>query len=471
MLVKEKSERNILEMVSVEGLVPQDHLLRKIDSAVDFTHIYDFVEDLYCADNGRPSVDPVVLFKMVLIQHLYGITSLRRTVEEINMNIAYRWFLGYLLNEPIPHFATISYNFRHRFTEDTIEKVFTWILYEAQKSGYLSPEVVFLDGTHIKANANINKKMKKAIPAAARTYERQLMEEINEDRKAHGKKPFDGGSGSGAEKQKEITVSTTDPESGIFHKGEHKRCFAYEAHTVCDRHNFILDTVITSGNVHDSVAFDALYERVTERFPEIKIVTMDAGYKTPWICKRVIDDGRLPSLPYKRPMTKAGFHEWYKYVYDEYLDIVICPEYKSLQYSTTTRDGYREYKSLSYQCGNCPTRNLCTESQSCQKVVTRHIWADYIERAEDIRHSPEGKGSYKLRSQTIERVFADAKEKYGMRYTPYRGLKRVSMWVRLKFAAMNLKKLAMWRWKKGHFPLRKCKNNIIQKKNLYFAVA
>lgn len=243
MLVKEKSERNTLEMVSMKGLVPQEHLLRKIDSIIDFTHIYDFVEDLYCADNGCPSVDPVVLFKMVLIQHLYEIPSLRRIVEEINMNIAYRWFLGYLLNEPIPHFATISYNFRHRFTENTIEKVFTWILYEAQKSGYLSLEVVFMDGTHIKANANINKKMKKAIPVAARTYEKQLMEEINEDRKAHGKKPFDGGAGSGAEKQKELTVSITDPERGIFHKGEHKRCFAYEAYTVCDRHNFILDTV------------------------------------------------------------------------------------------------------------------------------------------------------------------------------------------------------------------------------------
>ena len=448
MLMKEKSERNTLEMVSVETLVPQDHLLRKIDSAVDFTHIYDFVEELYCADNGRPSVDPVVLFKMVLIQHLYGIPSLRRTVEEINMNIAYRWFLGYLLNEAIPHFATISYNFRHRFTEDTIEQVFTWILFEAHKSGYLSPEVVFMDGTHIKANANIHKKMKKAIPAAARTYEKQLLEEINEDREAHGKKSFDGGFGNG-EKKKEVTVSTTDPESGIFHKGEHKRCFAY---------------------VHDSVAFDTLYEKVTERFPEIKIVTMDAGYKTPWICKRVIDDGRLPSLPYKRPMTKAGFHEWYKYVYDEYLDIVICPEYKSLPYSTTNREGYREYKSLSYPCENCPTRNICTESRSCQKVVTRHIWADYIEQAEDIRHSPVGKESYKLRSQTIERVFADAKEKYGMRYTPYRGLKGVRMWVRFKFAAMNLKKLAMWKWKNSHNPLFRYKNSMIQKKNLYLLI-
>lgn len=447
MLIKEKSERNTLEMVSLEGLVPQDHLLRKIDCAVDFTHIYDFVEDLYCAGNGRPSIDPVVLFKMVLIQHLYGIPSLRRTVEEINMNIAYRWFLGYLLNEPVPHFATISYNFRHRFSEDTIAKVFTWILFEAQKSGYLSPEVVFMDGTHIKANANINKKMKKAIPSAAKAYEEQLMQEINEDRRAHGKKPFDGNSGGGESREREVTVSTTDPESGMFRKGDHKHCFAYEAHTVCDRHNFILDTVVTSGNVHDSVAFDALYEKVTARFPEIRIVTMDAGYKTPWICKRIIDDGRIPSLPYKRPMTKKGFHEWYKYVYDESLDIVICPEYKSLLYSTTNRKGYREYKSLKYQCAACGTRHLCTENRECQKTVTRHIWEDYIEQAEDIRHSPQGKESYRLRSQTIERIFADAKEKYGMRYTPYRGLKRVSMWVRLKYAAMNLKKLAMWKWK------------------------
>ena len=122
MLIKEKSERNTLEMVSLEGLVAQGHLLRKIDCAVDFTHIYDFVEDFYCADNGRSSVGPVVLFKMVLIQRLYGIPSLQRIVEEVSMNIAYRWFPGYPLYEPVPHFATVSYNFRRRFSEDTIEK-------------------------------------------------------------------------------------------------------------------------------------------------------------------------------------------------------------------------------------------------------------------------------------------------------------------------------------------------------------
>ena len=81
----------------------------------------------------------------------------------------------------------------------------------------------------------------------------------------------------------------------MFRKGDHKHCFAYEAHTVCDRHNFISDTVVTGGNVRDSAAFDALYEKVARRFPGIRIVTMDAGYKAPWICRRIIDDTVRPA--------------------------------------------------------------------------------------------------------------------------------------------------------------------------------
>ena len=100
--------------------------------------------------------------------------------------------------------------------------------------------------------------------------------------------------------------STTDPESGVFHKGEHKKCFAYEAHTVCDRRGYILETEITPGNVHDSVAFDTVFERLKAHYPEVQVVTADAGYKTPWICKQIFDSGKIPSLPYKRPMTKKG---------------------------------------------------------------------------------------------------------------------------------------------------------------------
>ena len=153
------------------------------------------------------------------------------------------------------------------------------------------------------------------------------------------------------------------------------------------------------------------------------------------------------SLPYKRPMTKKGNLPWYEYVYDEYYDCVLCPQDKILRYATTNREGYREYKSKGYECQECPVRERCTQNQQHTKTVTRHIWQEYLERAEDIRHSPLGKATYALRSQTIERVFADAKEKHAMRYTPYRGLTAVTAWVKLKFAAMNLKKLAIHKWR------------------------
>lgn len=84
-------------------------------------------------------------------------------------------------------------------------------------------------------------------------------------------------------------------------------------------------------------------------------------------------------------------------------------------------------------------------------MVTKHIWENYIELAEDFRHTPAGRESYSLRGQTIERIFADAKEKYAMRYTLFKDLARVRNWVRLKFAAMNLKKLAMWAYKAPRF--------------------
>ena len=458
--------RNVVEFLALEDRVPKDHLLRKIDGAVDFMRLYDFVDigSLYSTEQGRPSVDPVVLFKIVLIQHLYGIPSLRRTLAEIDMNMAYRWFLGYSVNEEIPHFSTISYNFRHRYTAETVEQIFRWILWEANQAGALTPGAVFIDGTHIKASANLNKKIKQEIPEAAKRYQEELMVEINADREAHGKKPFDDESDppkAGGKKRdntskkkqarrkkagfKTVTKSTTDPDCGMFVKGEHQRQFAYEAHTACDKNGYVLEAVITPGNVHDSVAFDDVYDKVTQTFPEIKTIVADSAYKTPHICKKVFRDGRVLSTAYKRPMTMKGGHEWWKYVYDEHYDCIICPEYQPLAYRTTNRDGYREYCSDPKICTQCPTRNLCTRSKNCMKTVLRHIWKDYEELADDARYTPEYQELYAKRKETIERVFADAKEKHGMRYTHYRGLAQVSNWVRLKFAAMNLKKLANWK--------------------------
>ena len=450
MMVKNAENRSQMEFVSLEEMVPQNHLLRKIDAAIDFNKLYEFVEKLYCEDNGRPSIDPVVLFKIVLIQHIYGISSLRRTLEEVSMNLAYRWFIGYPLNEAVPHFSIVSYNFKHRFNHATVEYVFRWVLKAAAEEGYLDTEAIFVDGTHIKASANLKKQAKKAVPKEAKRYARELFEEVNKDREEHGKKPFSDDSDKKPPKEKETVVSTTDLESGVFHKGEHKKCFAYEAHTACDKHNFILGVHITPGNVHDSVAFDPLYDELCEYYPEHQTVVADSAYKTPWICKRIFESGRTLATCYTRPKTKKNGHPWWTYVYDEYFDDVICPEYRALHYTTTNRDGYREYKSRTYFCKNCPTRAQCTENAKCEKTVLRHVWQDFVEMAEHVRHMTVYRELYRLRKEKIERVFADAKEKHGMRYTQYRGLAQVTNWVKLKFAAMNLKKLATWKWNDSH---------------------
>ena len=173
-LTKNIENRDQVELVSLEQMVPAGYLLRKIDAAIDFNKIYEFVGDLYCKDNGRPGIDPVVLFKIVLIQLIYEICSLRRTLEEISMNMAYRWFIGYPLNKQVPHFSTVSYNFKHRFNTASVEYIFRWVLKAAADEGYLDTEAIFVDGTHIKASANLKKQARKAVPKEAKRYLRSL---------------------------------------------------------------------------------------------------------------------------------------------------------------------------------------------------------------------------------------------------------------------------------------------------------
>ena len=438
--------RTQLSLVSLDELVPQVHLVRKIDRAIDFSFIYDLVEDLYSEDNGRPSIDPVVLIKIVFIQCLFGIRSMRQTIREIETNVAYRWFIGYDFTQPIPHFSTFGKNYVRRFKDTNVfEQIFMRTLEEAVKHGFVDPDVLFVDATHVKANANKNKYVKQLIREQVRSYQQQLEEEINEDRIAHGKKPFEKKSEAAV---KEVKVSTTDPESGLFVKGEKERVFAYSWHTACDRNGFVLGMVATAGNVHDSSVFEELLNQVSITFGKPAAVAVDAGYKTPYIAKWLLDQQIRPVMPYTRPHTKDGFFRKHEYVYDEYYDCYICPNNEVLGYETTTKEGYRIYRSNPEVCRQCPFLKQCTESKDCTKRISRHIWAHDLEEADHLRHTETNRHIYEQRKETIERVFADLKEKHGMRWTTLRGIRKVTMQAMLTFAAMNLKKLAIWLWRK-----------------------
>src|SRR5690606_38347321 len=111
--------QNEYEFVSIDEMIPSDHLLRKIDKYIDFSFILEKVQPYYSEDNGRPS-DPLILFKMMFIGYLYGIRSERQLEQEIRMNMAYRWFLGLKFHDPIPHHSIISWNRQHRFKDTNI---------------------------------------------------------------------------------------------------------------------------------------------------------------------------------------------------------------------------------------------------------------------------------------------------------------------------------------------------------------
>ena len=236
-----KDARREPVITDLDALVPKEHLLRKIEKVMDYDWLYERLEPYYCHDNGRPGTDPVVLIKMVLIQHIFGISSLRQTYREIQVNLAYRWFLGYGLLDEIPHFATVSYAFCKRFPEELSSEIFEHILNKALNNRMVDPNIIFIDGTHIKASANKKKFQKERVAKTAKIYSEQLRQEVNAEREKLGKKPIEDDDddlpkGGGT---KEQTVSTTDPECGMFVKGEHERQFAYEAHTACDKHGMV----------------------------------------------------------------------------------------------------------------------------------------------------------------------------------------------------------------------------------------
>lgn len=455
------NKNEVFVMDSLDNLVPQNHLVRKLESYVDWSFINELTDSLY-SNQGRSCVDPVILFKMIFINKLFGINSMRKTCDEIQVNVAYRWFLGLGFEDNIPNHSTYSQNYRRKYRDNGIaEKIFMGILTQLYDHELIDMESIFVDGTHIKANANKNKYTKEeVIKISTKIYQEELDEEILNDRKKHGIKKLK----EREEKRKKTVekVSKNDPESGVFHKGEKEKCFAYSANTACDKNGYILDMVIEPGNVHDSVSYEGLHKKLKENkhFNQIKNIVVDSGYATPRLCKLIMDDNITPYMPYKRPMTKKRFFKKHEFVYDKEFDCYLCPKNNVLEYSTTNREGYKHYKSDPKICKNCPFLSQCTESKNVQKVVARHVWEEYKEEVLDhIRHTNKWKEIYPLRKETIERCFADGKTKHGMAFTRYKGKVKVRDDVYLLYAAMNMKKMVNYLSRIGKKPL----SNVLSK--------
>lgn len=434
-----------MELINIGELVPDDHLLRKIDKTIDFTFIYEKVDHLYCKDNGRPPIDPIQLFKMMFLGYLYGIRSERRLEQEVQVNVAYRWFLGLGFRDSVPDHSTISRNRTERFADTGIfQEIFDEIVLQAISKGLIEGRTLYTDSTHLKANANKNRYSKKQVKKSNRRYLDELDAEIEQERIKHGKKPLKPSS-KDRTPIKETKVSTTDPESGYMVRDRKPKGFFYLDHrTVDGKYNLITDAHVTPGNVHDSVPYLDRLDRQRERFSfEVESVGLDAGYFNAPICKGLSDREIYGVMPYVRPMGKLGMLKKRDFQFQKEEDCYICPQGEKLAYSTTNRTGYHEYKSNPQVCENCSMLSICTQSHNQVKVIARHVWEGFKEDIYSHRLEDKGKRIYERRKETVERSFADAKELHGHRYAKYRGISKVQEQSLMAAIVQNIKKMAM----------------------------
>ena len=325
MITINKENQNKLIMTTMEELVPENSLFRKIDKLIDFTFIYDEVKDLYCENNGRPSIDPVILFKLVFIQVIDGIKSMRKTCEKINTDSEYRWFLNVPFGETTPHFSTFSKNYERRFKgSDIFEAIFVNIVEQAISKGLVKGETFSTDSTHKKANANKNK-FREELQQVAKKRRQWLEEEINEERRNNGKKEFVY---DDEYEEKKIKVSTTDSESGYYHRDNKEKGFMYLDHrTVDSKCNIIVDCHITKGNVHDSVPFISRVEYIKKTFGfNIKEWALDSGYDNLEIKKYFSDNNIFGVIAYRSYGQGNTNIRKYKFIYNKENDYYICPE-------------------------------------------------------------------------------------------------------------------------------------------------
>lgn len=433
------------ETVTLEQLVPANHLLRLIDRHINFDFIRERTAPLYCADIGRPALDPVMLFKMLFIGYLFGIRSERQLVREIEVNVAYRWFLRLRLTDKVPDASTLSQNRRRRFAGTGIEQaIFDAMVEQAIGHGLIGGRVLYSDSTHLKASANKRRFNAHQVQHKPAHYLAELNAAVEADREAHGKKPLPPDDDDSNPPTKEVKVSPVDPDAGyMVREGKPTGFFYLDHRTVDGVHALIVDTFVTPATVHDSQPYLARLDHVRERFGlEVAVAGLDAGYFTPHICKGLVERGIFGLIGYHRPTHRDGYFYKHDYHYDAVRDGYVCPDGQFLAYRTTNRLGYREYAASASACEACAVRARCTQSRAGAKLVTRHIWQHYKELVDANRLTGKGKELYKRRKETVERSFADAKQLHGHRYARYRGLAKVQAQAFLAAACQNMKKMA-----------------------------
>ena len=439
MFNKDIHKQQEFEFVMMEELMPKDHFLRDLDRLVSFDFIYDKLEHLY-SKTGRPSVDPVVIIKMLLIGYLYGINSERRLEQEIKVNIAYRWFLGLKLNEAVPDHSTLSQLRRRKFKGTNIfEEIFDEIVHKCIEVGLVKGTTLCTDSTHVRANAN--------------NYIREYIE-VEEKPSKYIEELDKAAIRSGIVKEKEnkdiknktIAKSITDPESGMYNRPGKPKGFYYLSHQTCDGESGIItDVYVTAGNVADNVPHTERIIYQIEKFNfKTKEICADAGYYSSEIHTEMYKRGIKTYIPLNKiediNANKFNLSD-FKYIEDE--DCFLCPNKAKLKRSSyQLGKGTIRYICSHKICSQCTYKEKCTSG--AKKILERIFNFKYT----DAQNLNVGTQRYyelmKLRKIWCEGNFSHQKANHNLSKTFKRGNEKVTEHCLLSAYALNLKRLVKY---------------------------
>ncbi len=441
MLKRSESKQMKMSFVTLEELMPQEHFLRDLDKFVDFDFIYDNVADLY-SNTGRPSIDPVVMIKMLLIGYIYGIDSERKLEQEITVNIAYRWFLGIDFDERVPDHSTISQLRRRKFDGTTVFRdVFDEIVRKCIEAGLIDGKLLLTDSTHIRANARNDLREVIEVPDTPTEYMQKL------DREAYElgliKEPVEYDTA----KTKEVTKSITDPECGLMKRPGKPIGFHYLDHQTCDsKHGIITDVFVTAGNVHDSTPHTARLKYQIDKFDlKTEAICADASYDSGEVYDSMLKLNIKTFIPERSRSGTPNYESEFdpkNFTYCETEDKIICPAGNELTFSTyRKKDRRKRYSAVKSDCKECPHKNQCIGNSKNPRNVDRSLHEEARSVQRKNLNSPEYNAAMRLRQIWCEGNFSHQKERHNLRRTRKRGIERVTEQCLLSACALNLKRL------------------------------
>ena len=419
----------------LEDQVPENHLLRLIDKYVSFDFVRQKLKDSY-SDTGRPSIDPELLLRILLIGYLYGITSERKLVEELRMHLAWRWFTGLGFDQEIPHHSTFSKNRHGRFQESKLfEQLFEQIVRQCVEVGLVEGQRLSVDGSFVEANAAKESRIPREQLAEAAQFHQTVRQYLTDlEQQNPVEEPV----------HEQEQVSTTDPDSTYATKGGTPARMGYYNNYLVDNHSCVIVGVqATAARMsQETVAAQEMLSRFAQwqgREPES--VVADATYGNGEFLQWLLDRG---ITPYMRTRDSAlrknnlGYGPE-RFTYRPESNTYRCPAGERLNYvGLNVRNRAHAYIGSTKRCGACAQKAQCTTGR--YKYLAIHIHESARQRARELANTPEFSKAQRQRKK-VEALFAELKNQIGLRRLRLRRIKFVREQFFLAATVQNLKRL------------------------------